>query len=273
MKPRDRAINKQFCFTGIEKSFLTIITLTYNSSQYISQCISSLINACCRLNNIKVSHIVVDGYSSDNTIKIIRAISPSSQIFFRNPTGIYDALNHAVFWVKSPYLMYLHSDDEIDELFLSEMFKKINNFKNLRNHIFYGTVDFINKESQLLFSRKPPFYIAAVQRQVPIIFHPNAIYSTVLEKEHPYKTDMGLEADQEHITEIAKKAELIRVPRAKYKFRMSLTSSTINKQSGAKHSRFYGLSLPRIYIRMFENKLVARFFMKIVARKSYWQGE
>jgi glycosyltransferase involved in cell wall biosynthesis len=261
---------KEFSFVALEKSDLTIITLTYNSSEYIRRCINSIMLAYACISEIKISHLVVDGFSKDSTIEIIKEVSPSSLILCREPAGVYEALNYAVSLVQSPYLMYVHSDDEIDEFFIVKMFELILNLDHNKNYVLYGTVDFINENSNILFSRKPPFFITSFQKEVSIIFHPNAIYSTALEKSYPYSLNSGLGADQEHISEIAGKARLIRVPSAKYRFRFSYASSTMrNLQSSGKRETSI-LSLSKIYIRLFETNLVKRFIMKL-KDQSYWR--
>ena len=260
---------KEFSFVALEKSDLTIITLTYNSSEYIRRCINSIMLAFARTSEIEISHLVVDGFSKDSTIEIIKEVSPSSLILCREPAGVYEALNYAVSLVQSPYLMYVHSDDEIDEFFFVKMFELILNLDHNKNYVLYGTVDFINENSNILFSRKPPFFIPFVQKEVPIIFHPNAIYSTALEKTYPYNLNSGLVADKEHISEIASKTKFVRVPDAKYRFRMSRASSTIRNLQSSEKKKISILSLPRIYIRLFETRLLERFIMKL-KNQSYW---
>ncbi|MFN7850422.1 glycosyltransferase [Anabaena sp. AL09] len=260
---------KEFSFVDLKESDLTIITLTYNSSEYIRRCMDSIRLSCNRVSGVKISHLVVDGFSKDSTIEIIQEVSPSTLVLSRKPSGVYEALNYAVSLVKSPYVMYIHSDDEIDEYFIETMFQVILKLDNHQNHTLYGTVDFINEKSHILFSRKPPFFIPFVQKEVPIIFHPNAIYSTALEKTYPYNLNSGLVADQEHISEIASKTKLIRVPAAKYRFRMSRASSTMRNLQSSGNKKISVLSLPRIYIRLFETKLLERFIMKL-KNQSYW---
>ena len=260
---------KEFSFVPLEISDLTIITLTYNSSEYIKRCIDSIMLASARMSDIKISHLVIDGFSKDSTIEIIKEVSPSSLILCREPAGVYEALNYAVSLVESPYLMYVHSDDEIDEFFLVKMFQMILKLNQYQNHVLYGTVDFINESSDILFSRKPPFFIPVIQKEVPIIFHPNAIYPTTLEKTYPYNLNSGLVADKEHISEIANKTKFIRVPDAKYRFRMSRASSTMRNLQSSGNKKISILSLPRIYIRLFETRLLERFIMKL-KNQSYW---
>ncbi len=261
---------KEFSFFDLKESDLTIITLTYNSSEYIRRCIDSIKLSCCRVSSVKISHLVVDGFSKDSTIEIVQKVSPSTLVLSRKPSGIYEALNYAVSLVKSPYVMYIHSDDEIDEYFFVTMFQVILKLNHHENHTLYGTVDFINEKSDILFSRKPPFFIPAVQKEVPIIFHPNAIYSTALEKTYPFNLNSGLVADQEHISEIASKTKFIRVPDAKYRFRMSTASSTMRNFQSSEKKKISIFSLPRIYIRLFETKLLERFIMKL-KNQSYWR--
>ncbi|QFS43255.1 hypothetical protein GXM_00728 [Nostoc sphaeroides CCNUC1] len=256
-------------FISLENADLTIITLTYNSSKYIQKCISSIIKACNNLGGNKICHIVIDGKSQDNTVELIKDISPYSLIFYREAKGIYDALNYAVSLVKSPYLMYVHADDEIDKCFLVEMFQKLIHLNQNQNYILYGTVDFINGKSEILFSRKPPFFISHFNNKTSIIFHPNAIYSTALEKAYPYNIDKGLRADQDHIIGIVANAKLIRVVSANYQFRMSNASSTMKNLSACGGKKMSRLSLATIYVRLFETKLIKRFFMKLKGQ-SYW---
>ncbi len=170
-----------FELAPLNESFLTIITATYNSSKYICNCLNSLQSACLKVKNTKISHIVVDAESQDDTVKLIRENSPASIIFQRPKKGIYDALNYGVYLVKSPYVMYLHSDDELDEKFINLMLKKIQNYSINLPIICYGSVDFIDENSQVLFTRNPPFYVSFIQKYVNLILHPNAIYSTSLE--------------------------------------------------------------------------------------------
>lgn len=265
----------EFQFYPIEKSFLTIITATYNSSKYISICLETLKN-CCKSVTTKqrISHIVVDGNSTDNTVELIKEISPHSTVVYRSPCGIYDALNYGISLVRSPYVMYLHSDDELEERFLEEMFLAIYKTSKVEgNFIFYSSVDFISPHSNLLFSRKPPVYIPMAQKYVSVIYHPNAIYSTILEKTCPYPVDKGLNADQLHLAEIAKGAKLIRVPKARYKFRFSNESRSLTHrltdQKRNHDFRKIFVNLFQLYIYYFDSDFLIKFWLKITG-KSYF---
>jgi glycosyltransferase involved in cell wall biosynthesis len=262
----------KYNFAPLEKADLTIITLTYNSSKYIKQCVRSIIQACHHLDkDFQIAHLVIDGKSQDNTISTIQNISPTSLIIYRYPSGIYEAINYAVSMVKSDYLMYVHSDDEIDQYFIFNMYLKIDKLNQISDkYIFYGTIDFIDSISNVLFSRKPPFFIPFVQKETPIIFHPNAIYPTALEKLYPYNLSSGLTADHEHISVIASKTKLIRVPSAKYRFRLSSASSSVKEINYSENKRNSISLLSRVYIHLFEDRLISRLLMKLNG-KTFWK--
>jgi len=87
----------------------SIITLTFNSAQTIVNCLNS-INSNIHP-DFEIEHIIVDGFSSDSTVSLIRNYSPSSVVFFRMPRGIYDALNFGISRCSGDVISILHSDD------------------------------------------------------------------------------------------------------------------------------------------------------------------
>jgi glycosyltransferase involved in cell wall biosynthesis len=247
---------------------LTVITLTRNSSIYIEPCIRSFLGAVEKCNE-KIAHLVIDGYSTDDTIPQIQALSPSSRIIPLQPTGLYNAINYTIrHEVKTPYVTYLHSDDEVDSDYLYQMMREIERC-NFPNAVIVGTVAFIDTNSVELYRRKPPFYIERIQKANNLIFHPNAVYSTDLEKKFPYREDKYQRAsDSYHILEIMKIAKHIRVPKAVYKFRISNVSWTFNE---AQEIETQKPLFSRLYIHIFENRKVKRFLMK-TQNKSFWKA-
>jgi glycosyltransferase involved in cell wall biosynthesis len=267
-------------FEKMEESTLTIVTATFNSEKYIESCIKSLIRAYQHTSDFPISHIVIDAYSTDKTCDLIQLLSPSSLIFKREKNGIYDALNYAISLIKSNYIMYLHSDDMLHHDFLLNMIDAINGSNSLELSIFYGSVDFIDSISNVVFTRKPPIYNTVIQKHQNIIFHPNAIYSTKLEKKFHYKLNIGLTADFDHLSEIASISTLVRVKQARYQFRISEKSSTIKnisnqEENTATADSFYNRimrTIARIYIHLFEDRIFQRFWLRIYKQKSIWKN-
>jgi glycosyltransferase involved in cell wall biosynthesis len=257
-------------YAPLQDAHITVITATYNSARFLERCLVSLHAAYEMVpRKYRIAHLVVDGYSTDATRDIVQRLSPTSTVVLREKGGIYDALNYGVSLVQSPYVMYLHSDDELDAGFLAEMLKVLEKHNWREDILPYGKVDFIDEESKVLFSRRPPVYIEAIQKHVPLITHPNGIYPTAIEKICSFSTISGLGADQYHIEEIVKNLKLTRINQAAYRFRLSTKSSTVTKPH--KKRSWKRMILARVYLQLFfETHLVKRIFLKVFAGRSYW---
>lgn len=87
---------------------LTIILATLNSESLIHNFLGSL-------NSINFSYelIVVDGLSSDNTVRIIKNAFPEAKILNRKASGIYDAYNAGIDYAEGQYILFMGADDEI----------------------------------------------------------------------------------------------------------------------------------------------------------------
>lgn len=246
---------------------VTVITLTKDSSRFIEPCIQSLLKAVDKCEEGAIRHLVVDGQSTDDTVSRIEALSPDSKIISLPPEGLYNAINHAVeHEVETPFVTYLHSDDELDTDYFLHMMSKIKGNEDSES-VIVGTVSFIDEDGNEFYKRRPPFFFHHVQKLNNLIFHPNAIYPTPLERRFPYlQAKYGRVSDYYHILEIMKFAKHIRVPKAVYKFRLSNESWTVNEgQRESKQKSLYS----RMYIHMFETKRLKRLIMKIQGR-SYW---
>jgi hypothetical protein len=89
---------------------LTIIITTYNSSQLIKSCIDSIIN----IPNIDI--IIVDNYSSDNTIQIIETNFPNLKIIKNSKNlGFSFANNLALKIATTKYSLILNVDAKISQ--------------------------------------------------------------------------------------------------------------------------------------------------------------
>ena len=254
----------------MSKEILTIITLTKNSEKYISDCIKSLLIAIDQCDIKLIKHIVVDGNSKDNTLDIIKKLSSSTEIYNDDcAPGIYNAINYAIKeLVHTPYVCYLHSDDMIDKNFLKIMLNAIVKNAHVNKHIFVGSVLFINQNNKKLYLRRPPHYFEFFQKQNNLIFHPNAIYPSEIERNFPYdQKTFSRKADGQHILEIMKICKQIRIKKAIYKFRLSSNSWTFNEsiKKNVQDKSFFS----RVYINLFEDNFYKRLFMKIFG-KSYW---
>ncbi len=87
---------------------VSIITVTYNSEKYLADCIQSVKKQT--YNNIE--HIIVDGKSTDGTIKIIRKNEKDiSRWISETDRGMYDAINKGIALATGDIIGILNSDD------------------------------------------------------------------------------------------------------------------------------------------------------------------
>lgn len=87
---------------------VTIITVTYNSAQYLEQCIQSVI----KQHYPDIEHIIIDGGSTDATLDIIKRYEPSIAYWIsEKDNGMYDAINKGMQIATGDVIGTLNSDD------------------------------------------------------------------------------------------------------------------------------------------------------------------
>lgn len=86
---------------------LSIITATYNASETLPDCLECIANQ-----SINVEHILIDGASTDATMKIIDAHRERlSHVVSEPDAGIYDAMNKGLKLVSGDVIGILNADD------------------------------------------------------------------------------------------------------------------------------------------------------------------
>lgn len=123
--------------------FFSIITVTYNSSQYIRDAIDSILASS--FTDFEI--IISDDCSTDNTWEIIQAYDDSRIIKYRNETNLqeYPNRNKALGLAKGDWVLYIDGDDLIYPhalSFISSMIAKSNDVGMLlmrwyRNNMIY----------------------------------------------------------------------------------------------------------------------------------------
>jgi glycosyltransferase involved in cell wall biosynthesis len=87
---------------------VSIITVTFNSEKFLADCINSV----ARQNYKNIEHIIIDGKSTDGTLKIIKQHSKHIS-YWRSETdkGMYDAINKGLKMATGDIIGILNSDD------------------------------------------------------------------------------------------------------------------------------------------------------------------
>ena len=118
---------------------VSIITASYNSASTITGCIVSVNKQTYK----NIEHIIVDGYSKDNTLEIINSIpNRVSKIISEPDKGIYDAMNKGIQLATGDVIGILNSDD----FFTSDdvITKIVSVFKTNTIDGVYGDICFVN---------------------------------------------------------------------------------------------------------------------------------
>jgi glycosyltransferase len=87
---------------------ISIISVTFNSAQYLKNCIESVLNQKYR----NLEYIIIDGKSNDGTVEIIEHFGNRIDQFISEPDyGIYDAMNKGINLATNDIIGILNSDD------------------------------------------------------------------------------------------------------------------------------------------------------------------
>ena len=86
----------------------SVITVCFNSQKTIRQTIQSVLSQKYK----NYEYILIDGGSSDNTVKIISEYkSPKIKMISEKDKGLYDAMNKGIKLSKGKFICILNSDD------------------------------------------------------------------------------------------------------------------------------------------------------------------
>jgi len=101
---------------------ISVITVTRNSEKTLQDCISSVAKQSYK----NFEHIIIDGASSDETLKLLKKNSNYISLVLSEPDkGIYDAMNKGVNLANGDIIGFLNSDDFYSSNFVLSSVAKI----------------------------------------------------------------------------------------------------------------------------------------------------
>ncbi|MDC1226303.1 glycosyltransferase [Algibacter sp.] len=125
---------------------ISIITATYNSSETIESCMTSVINQSYP----NIEYVIIDGNSSDDTLDIVKQNQLNYpkvkfKIVSEPDKGIYDALNKGIAMATGDVIGFVHSDDVLaSDTILAEI---ADDFENKSLDGVYGDLEYVAKEN------------------------------------------------------------------------------------------------------------------------------
>ena len=157
---------------------ISVITVCFNSDKTIEKTINSVINQ----NYKNIEYIIIDGGSTDDTIKIINQYRKNfSKFISEKDNGIYSAINKGIKLATGDIISVLHSDDfYFNEKVLSDVVNSFIINENLECLI--GTTIMKKKLSENILRKYSPinfkkwmFYIG-ISPPHPSMFLKSLIY-------------------------------------------------------------------------------------------------
>ena len=123
---------------------VSIITITYNAENTIFNSLNSVFSQSHK----NIEHIIVDGGSKDNTVKICKEFNHISKLISEPDKGVYDAFNKGLKLATGDIVGFLNADDVFfNENSVQEI---ANAFSNTETDIVYGNLDYVNKEGKVI---------------------------------------------------------------------------------------------------------------------------
>ena len=121
---------------------ISIITVVYNDVNYIEETILSVLNQ----NYKNVEYIIIDGGSTDGTLKVINKYKEKiSKVISEKDNGIYDAMNKGIKVLTGDIIGFLNSGDIYFNSFILEKVEK--EFEKKKVDSVYGDLVYVKKDN------------------------------------------------------------------------------------------------------------------------------
>jgi len=143
---------------------LSIITVCKNPGAELDKTLASIVPHL----NDEIEYLIIDGGSTDGTIKKLQSL-PNNIIWISEPdSGIYEAMNKGILLSTGEWILMVNAGDEMMPGFISEFSKFINN--NFDEGVIFG-IAACYKNSTLIYSAVPNITVNKSQI-LENFFHP-----------------------------------------------------------------------------------------------------
>lgn len=130
---------------------ISIVTVCYNAESTIRDTIESVLNQSYD----NYEHLIIDGKSKDNTLKIIeeykKQYKGKLKVISEKDSGLYDAMNKGIKNATGDVIGFLNSDDKYaNDKIIEKIAKKLNGKKYAGS---YGNLEFRDNETMQKITR------------------------------------------------------------------------------------------------------------------------
>ncbi len=197
---------------------ITYITVTYNAAQTIPATIGSVLTQ----SYTEIEHIIVDGKSADDTIRIASEYREKTgksgsnhivRIISEQDKGIYDAMNKGIKMATGDYICFLNAGDWLpDSNTTQEIADAINNATkgSTMPAVVYGDTDIVDEQGNHLCRRtkRPPVVLNWQSFKDGMTVCHQAFYArTDIAQQTPFNMRYKYSADFDWCIRIMKHAE------------------------------------------------------------------
>ena len=185
---------------------LSVITVTYNAEETLERTLISVGEQSWE----HIEHIIVDGNSKDDTMKLIKKYDNDKMHWISEPDkGLYDAMNKAVAMAAGDYLCFLNAGDTFySAITVEEMMRSIP--QGNMPDIIYGQTAIVDNNGTFLYMRRlktPEVLTRNSFKQGMLVCHQAFIVNRNLFE--PYSLDYRFSSDFDWAVRMLDKAKNI----------------------------------------------------------------
>lgn len=171
--------------SGNDTPLISVVTVVYNGEAHLETTILSVIKQL----GCSFEYILVDGASTDNTLKIIERYKHKIDSWISEKDhGIYDAMNKGILKARGKWINFLNAGDVYHD---NQVLKRVAGCLNDRYNLVY--TDFIINGKR----ESPKLSLAYLTRNM--LCHQAIFYKKDLFSEFLFNTDLKLAADYHHL--------------------------------------------------------------------------
>lgn len=214
---------------------ISLITACYNNAETIADTLISVFNQTYS----NIEHIIIDGASTDGTLKVIAHLKNEKTILVSEPdNGMYDAINKGLKLATGDIIGLLHSDDE---LFESNTLEKIAHaFEQEKPGLLFANGLFVNAENTQRVVRK---WISKTFKPYKIYFGWVPLHTTMYFSREAYNlmglydTHYRIASDYEYTLRALKYKNLKKFYLNQYVIRMKMGGASTSFRNQFKKSK------------------------------------